>query len=124
MPEPIILSFPAHAANVTLARTTAATLAARLAFKIDQVEDARLAIDEAVSQLITDGDETITCSFVMSVSELTMVVTSNALNANLPDPEGFGWIVMRALVDEVHADELGGLVTLTLLMRGLEPAGA
>ena len=60
----------------------------------------------------------------MSVSELTMVVTSNALNAALPDPEGFGWIVMRALVDEVHAGELGGLVTLTLLMRGLEPAGA
>ena len=124
MLEPITLSFPAHAANVTLARTTAATLAARLDFTIDHVEDARLAIDEAVSQLITGGDETITCSFLVSGTELTMVVTSNALNATLPDPEGFGWIVIRALVDEVHAGELGGRVTLTLLMRGRVPAGA
>ena len=119
MLEPITLSFPAHASNVALARTAAATLAARLDFTIDQVEDARLAIDEAVSHLITGGDETI-----ISGTELTMVVTSNALNAPLPDPEGFGWIVMRALVDEVRAEELAGLVTLTLLMRGLQPAGA
>jgi serine/threonine-protein kinase RsbW len=124
MLEPITLSFPAHASNVALARSAAATLAARLDFTIDQVEDARLAIDEAVSHLITGGDETITCSFIISGTELTMVVTSNALNAPLPDPEGFGWIVMRALVDEVRAEELAGLVTLTLLMRGLQPAGA
>ena len=124
MIEPIALSFPAHASNVALARTTAATLAARLDFTIDQVEDARLAIDEAVSQLVTGGDETITCTFVIAGTELTMVVTSNAVNAALPDPEAFGWIVMRALVDEVRAEELDGLVTLTLLMRGLEPAGA
>jgi hypothetical protein len=31
---------------------------------------------------------------------------------------------MRALVDDVRAEDIGGLVTLTLLMRGLEPAGA
>ncbi|CAB4748627.1 unannotated protein [freshwater metagenome] len=124
MSEPIILRFPAHASNVALARTTAATLAARLDFTIDQVEDARLAIDEAVSHLITGGDEMITCSFSLSETELRMVVTSTAEHAALPDPEGFGWIVMRALVDDVRAEDIGGLVTLTLLMRGLEPAGA
>ena len=124
MSEPVVLRFPAHASNVALARTTAATLAARLDFTIDQVEDARLAIDEAVSHLVTGGDESITCSFEISGSELTMVVSSSAEHAPLPDPEGFGWIVMRALVDEVRAEDLGGVVTLTLRMRGMEPAGA
>ena len=124
MTPPITLSFPAHSAHVSLARHVAAALAARMEFTIDQVEDVRLAIDEACSHLITGGDEVVTCLFMVDGNGLTMIETSDAAQSPLPDPNGFGWIVMRALVDEVTAADDHGRVTITLRIRGLEPAGA
>ena len=97
---PVILSFPADPQHVAVARTTAATIAARADLTIDQVEDARLAIDEAVSQLILlSPDSTITCEFVVDAGELLMRVRSDAASAAAFDTGSFGWTVMSALVD-------------------------
>src|ERR1700683_666298 len=45
-PEMVELSFPASVDLVVLARFTAATVAARAGFDIDEIEDPRLAVDE------------------------------------------------------------------------------
>ena len=78
----------------------------------------------AACDLLAGGDEVVTCLFMVDGNGLTMIVTSDAAQSPLPDPNGFGWIVMRALVDEVTAADDHGRVTITLRIRGLEPAGA
>jgi hypothetical protein len=50
------LSFPAAEELVTLARFTAATVATRAGFDIDEVEDLRLAVDELCASVGTFGD--------------------------------------------------------------------
>lgn len=56
-------TLPASAAYTALARRAAATMAARADLPIDQVEDMRLAVDEAASQLIgADPESDVTCS--------------------------------------------------------------
>ncbi len=44
--EVIELSFPAHGDLITLARFTAATVAVRAGFDVEEIEDLRLAVDE------------------------------------------------------------------------------
>lgn len=112
--KPVILVFPSDPQNITLARSTAATLAARCDLSIDRVEDVRLAVDEAVSQLVTDSTQTITCTFTVDSQGLHIVISSDAGDLAVPDPNGFGWTVMRALTDEAssHHDETGTSIAL------------
>ncbi|MGO9457192.1 MAG: ATP-binding protein [Acidimicrobiales bacterium] len=50
------IAFPATEALVTLARFTAATVAAHAGFDIDEVEDLRLAVDELCAAVGAFGD--------------------------------------------------------------------
>ena len=121
MTEIVRLEFPADTENVALARNVAATLAARADFTLDRVEDARLAVDEAVAQVI-DGATAgpILCVFGLDASVLTVEVSGSG--AALPDHDSFGWIVLRALVDEVDAATVGATLTISLRMAGAVPA--
>ena len=111
---PVILVFPSDPQNIALVRATAAALAVRCNLTIDRVEDVRLAVDEAASQLITDGNDTITCTFAVDPLGLQIVITSDATDLAVPDPDGFGWTVMRALTDEVTSnhDEAGTSISI------------
>ena len=75
----VSLTFPAETENIAIARTTAAAMAARCDLTIDQVEDVRLAVDEAVSQLIlvAPGSQ-ITCEFTARTGELGLLAWSDA----------------------------------------------
>lgn len=99
----VSLTFPAHTENIAIARTTAAAMAARCDLTIDQVEDVRLAVDEAVSQLIlvAPGSQ-ITCEFSARTGELSVLAWSDAAVNLRFDTESFGWTVMRALVDSLN----------------------
>ena len=70
---------------------------------IDQVEDVRLAVDEAVSQLIlvAPGSQ-ITCEFSAQPGELGLLAWSDAAVNLRFDTGSFGWTVMRALVDSLE----------------------
>ncbi len=72
MTGPVTLTFPAHARNVALARSLAAAMSARADLPIDQLEDVRLAVDEAVSQLILTArpDALVTCVFTVTATGL------------------------------------------------------
>lgn len=99
----VSLTFPAETENIAIARTTAAAMAARCDLTIDQVEDVRLAVDEAVSQLIlvAPGSQ-ITCEFTARTGELGLLAWSNAAVNLRFDTDSFGWTVMRALVDTLE----------------------
>lgn len=114
--SPVTLSFAADTANVALARTVAAAMAARADLPIDQLEDVRLAVDEAVSQLIADAPDgaVVSCAFETTGLNLRIVVSAPSASGRTPARDTFGWTVLSALVDDVGAEVSDGVVTLDL----------
>ena len=114
--EHVSLTLPAQTSYVSLARTLAAAMAARADLPVDQLEDIRLAVDEAVSLLISDTAEsnTITCTFAPDGSALAITVTAATNSGATPPTDGFSWTVLTALVDDVTATSADGIVTIAL----------
>lgn len=116
MTDTVTLAFPAQTQNVSLARTVAAAMSARVDLPLDQLEDVRLAVDEAVSQLIADsppGGE-IQCSFRSVESGLDIRVSAPSSSGLVPPTGTFSWTVLTALVESVTATIEDGVVTLGL----------
>ena len=69
------LRLPAEGAYATVVRTTAAGLAARLDFTIDDIEDLRIAVDEACAMLLTQAvpGADLECSFELTADELSVI---------------------------------------------------
>ena len=61
------LRLPAEPAYLSVLRTATAGLAARLDFTLDEIEDLRIAVDEACALLLPDAvaGEPLTCRFVL-----------------------------------------------------------
>jgi serine/threonine-protein kinase RsbW len=116
MTDTVTLVIPARTRNVALTRMLAAAMAARADLPIDQLEDVRLAVDEAVSQLVADArdDADVTCSFRVSEAGLDIRVEASTASGQVPPRTTFSWTVLTALVDEVSATTDGDIVTLDL----------
>ena len=69
---------PASAAYLAVLRTTTASLAARLDFTLDEIEDLRIAVDEASCLLLVgaepDGD--LVCEFELQADALRIAVSA------------------------------------------------
>ena len=122
----VTVAFPAETLNVALARTVAAAMAARADLTIDQLEDVRLAVDEAVSQLIADAmpESVVSCAFDAGDGTLAMAVSTRTRTGAAPATDTFSWTVMRALVDSVVATTEGGEVRLDLRIARALPVEA
>lgn len=116
MTDSVTLTFLAHTRNVSLARMVAAAMSARADLPLDQLEDVRLAVDEAVSQLIVDAPEgaDITCAFTLDGTDLEVRVCAPSVSGAPPSHDTFSWTVLTALVDNVTATVVSGVVTLDL----------
>lgn len=112
----VILTFPAEASHVSLARSVAATMSARADLPLDQLEDVRLAVDEAVSQLIADAvpGSDVTLAFLPTGTGLAITASAPSRSAAVPSTGTFSWVVLSALVDEAAASVDGGVLTLRL----------
>lgn len=66
--EDLTLTFPARPGYLRICRITATTFAADLGFDVDQLDDLRLAVDEAVTWLLRDEDAGGEVSLVLSRS--------------------------------------------------------
>lgn len=118
MNDTVTLTIPSDTAYVSVARTVAASMSARADLPIDQLEDVRLAVDEAITQVIGDAPpgSAITCTYTVRDSDLVITVAGASRTGTVPSTATFSWIVMRALVDEVSADVDDGTLTLRLLV--------
>ena len=101
-------------------------MAARADLTIDQLEDVRLAVDEAVSQLIADAspDTDVTCIFTAGDGTLDVGVSGRTRTGSAPATDTFSWTVMRALVDSVAATTDAGTVTVDLHIARALPVEA
>lgn len=116
MSDVVTLTFPAEASHVSLARSVAATMAARADLPLDQLEDLRLAVDEAASQLIIDAPEgaDITLTFRLTDEGLAITVAAPSRSGHVPSTGTFSWVVLSALVAQADAAVADGVLTLQL----------
>ena len=120
----VLLAVPATGAYLGVLRTATAGLAARLHFTLDEIEDLRIAVDEACAILlaVAAADAGICCRFTVTDATLTVeAAVSSGPTARLPSDESFAWQVLNALTDEVAADASSGRMAIQLTKR--RPAG-
>lgn len=97
------LRVPADPAYLTVIRTASAGLAARLDLTLDEIEDLRIAVDEACALLLahsTHDGENLHAEFTLRPGSLDVHVQGPA--RTLPDRDSFAWTVLEALVGGVE----------------------
>lgn len=122
----VTLTFPADTRYVAMARSVAAAMAARADLPLDQLEDARLAVDEAVAQVVadtTDGED-VTCAFTMTGDRIDVLVSAPSRSGQPPPKDTFGWMVLTALAYQVDACVVDQTVRLSLTLRRTLPVEA
>jgi len=101
------LAVPADSAYVAVLRTTTAAVAARLDFDLDEIDDLRIAVDEASALLLPDAipHSTLDCTFRLESGSLNVEVSVPTAQGQLPPPTSFAWTVLNALAGEVEVDK-------------------
>lgn len=110
------LSVPASSAYLAVLRTTSAGLGARLGLTLDDIEDLRIAVDEACAMLLplAQPGAHLHCRFELHDDALQVLVSVTAARTNLPAQESFAWTVLSALAGEVYSSVRDGRVAITL----------
>jgi serine/threonine-protein kinase RsbW len=120
----VLLSVPADGTYLAVLRTATAGLAARLQFALDEIEDLRIAVDEACAMLlaIATRDTELDCRFSVAEDALTVqVAVSTVPGARLPAESSFAWKVLTQLTTSAQAEVARGQATIRLLSRRAEP---
>ena len=116
----VTLRLPADGAYLSVLRTATAGLAARLDFTLDEIEDLRIAVDEACAMLLAlavPGAE-IECEFELTTDTLRVSVAVPTLDGQQPARDTFAWTVLSALAGEVDSSvDAENRVTIVLLKR-------
>lgn len=116
----MVLVVPADGGYLSVVRTATAGLAARLKFSLEEIENLRIAVDEACAILINlVGPQTeVTCQFDMDGEAVTVSVSVPvSRRVTLPGEGSFSWQVLSALVGEVSADATSDQLTIRLTKR-------
>lgn len=104
MSDEIWLEIPAQPEYVFLARVTAAKLATRQSFSIDEIEDLRLAMDESLSWLISaaDPEGSVRVQFEDTKPGIRIRGVAERPGPRRPPVSDMSNLILDALVDE-HA---------------------
>jgi len=111
---------PAESAYLSVLRTATAGLAARLDFTLDEIEDLRIAIDEACAMLLAQAipGTDLECGFELEADEVTITVSVTAAQARMPARDTFAWTVLSALAGSVDSRlGPGDQVSIVLVKR-------
>jgi len=117
--DTVELTVPADPAYVAVVRTVTASLAARRDFTIDEIDDLRIAVDEASALLLPHAGNggSLSASFGGAENALTIEVSvplAPGDDAPEPDQTSFAWTVLAALADEVTSSAVDNRLALTL----------
>jgi serine/threonine-protein kinase RsbW len=115
------LEIPASGAYLAVARAAATGLAAQLHFTYDEIDDLRIAVDEACTQLMArrGGAETIRVVYQMEDGGLFVEVSVDASDRGGPlERDTFAWQILSAMTDEVMEKAEGGRLSLRFRKHG------
>ena len=99
------VSMPAEGAYLSVLRTATAGLAARLDFTLDEIEDLRIAVDEACAMLLAQAipGTSLECGFELGADQVTITVSVVAAQPRMPARDTFAWTVLSALAGTVDS---------------------
>lgn len=115
--DQVSVRLPAEGAYLSVLRTATAGLAARLDFTLDEIEDLRIAVDEACAMLLAQADPgtSLECDFTLSQDTMTIAVSAPSRLGQPPAKDTFAWTVLSALAGSVDSGVgPGGRVTIVL----------
>ena len=94
---------PAAGAYLSVLRTATAGLAARLDFTLDEIEDLRIAVDEACAILLQQAvpGSVLSCVFRLVDDSLEVTVSAPTTDGHAPSRDTFAWTVLSALAGKV-----------------------
>jgi serine/threonine-protein kinase RsbW len=110
--SPVVVSAPARPEMVHVLRAVASSVAARLDFPYDDIDDLRISIDEACAQLLAIGRDGDTFTLRLSTTDrgIEALVSLDApIEGAWPPPdleESLAWRVLTGLSDEVSFGSL------------------
>ena len=108
------LRLPADGAYASVLRTLTAGLAARLDFTMDDIEDLRIAVSEAVAMVLEEAD---LCRFRLEPGQLSLAVSVTAQHPATPDYDSFGWQVLTTLAASARVESTDGSYAVHLTLR-------
>lgn len=117
MTERIAVDLPLHPRHASTARVVAASVAADAGFTIDEIEDLRLGVNEAVS-VLADVEPTeaarLSIEFERGDGVITVVARRSGVEAPLPPdaPDRLARRILGAVVDEFRIDESGAFTVV------------
>ena len=115
------LRLPADGAYLSVLRTATAGLAARLDFTLDEIEDLRIAVDEACALLLPDAVPGRAADLRVRAADRRARGHRDGAEPDrpaLPRRDTFAWTVLTALAGEVDAAVADdGTVSVTLRKR-------
>ena len=123
----VVLRLPAAGAYLSVLRTATASLASRLDFTIDDIEDLRIAVDEACAMLLTQAmaGADLECRFELTEDAIDVAVSVLTLDGQEPSRDTFAWTVLTALAGEVDSSvDAEERVTISLRKHRDEQAPA
>lgn len=107
----IELSLPVNPAYVSAARLTASSVANRMGFNIEEIEDIKAAVSEACTYLIKRnlhcGSKMFRIQFKLIKSSLEINLTSEKSNnsKDVYDDDSLGIMMIEALMDKIFVDD-------------------
>lgn len=114
------LTVPADPAYVAVLRAVTASLAARRDFTLDEIDDLRIAVDEACALLLPHARpaSSLSAAFGGTGDELQVLVSIEVASDSsaVLDETSFAWMVLAALTDSVTSSVTGGRLGLTFTM--------
>src|SRR3954451_4587262 len=116
----VTLKLPAAGAYLSGLRTAPASLASRLDFTIDDIEDLRIAVDEACAMLLAQAvpGADLECSFELTSDAIAVSVAVLTLDGQEPSRDTFAWTVLTALAGGGNSSvDPENRVTLSLRKR-------
>ncbi|NLP43620.1 MAG: anti-sigma F factor [Peptococcaceae bacterium] len=136
------LTFSSLPENVTIARTLVSTLGAQLDLPINELEELKVAVSEAVSNSIIHGysnnpNNFVTIEIESSSEKIQIQVVDHgcgiedvkqAMQASFstdPDRMGLGFIFMQSFMDELHVESTlnsGTKVIMTKYLNHSHPS--
>jgi serine/threonine-protein kinase RsbW len=111
----VSLRVPADGAYVSVLRTMTASLAARLDFTVDDIEDLRIAVGEACALVLSEAapGADLEADFRQVAGSLTVSVRVGTTQRAQPDYDSFAWQVLSTLATEATADARDELLQVT-----------
>jgi serine/threonine-protein kinase RsbW len=121
----VTVKVPAQPDFVHVLRSVVATVAARADLTFDEIDDLRLAVDEACAQLLALPAETLTIRLSPSDDGGLVVVVTTDADVRVWPPAGaertLTWQVLAALADDARFEQVDGQPALRLT-KNRQPA--